>query len=154
MRKMKIIIFLLCVLFLLTTQAQAKCTGKCIHTDTLTMSSGNIVSSSGTVTCSGDACAYDSTKDWHYITTENSSDPDVMTVTDGVAGREACFILVVDGGDNAEITPSNFTGPWGSTTIVLGDVGDQTCLDSQFQQELVFASGHMLINFKRQGGRA
>lgn len=88
---------------------------------------GLFIQSNGTVTCSGDACTYTAGQHKHYITSENNAGADVLTVSDGtVTHQRACFELITDGGDDVEITPTNFAN---GTKVTFDTAGESACFD-------------------------
>lgn len=89
----------------------------------LTGESG-IIYSSTSVTCATNVCT-DSARYALYVTTENSAAADVLTVADAVAGQVRLIILKTDGGDDLEITPTNFAN---GTKITLDTAGESALI--------------------------
>ncbi|MHA1305413.1 MAG: hypothetical protein ACTSPI_17065, partial [Candidatus Heimdallarchaeaceae archaeon] len=69
---------------------------------------GIITKSTESVTVSSDAGVASVTTYATYITSENAGGADVVSLADGVAGQEKLIVLRTDGGDDIEITPTNF----------------------------------------------
>lgn len=81
-----------------------------------------IFTSNEAVTCASNVCTISSTVITHFITTENNAAADVATVADGAkAGEVQIFVLKSDGGDDLEITPTNFAE---GTKITIGTTGN------------------------------
>ncbi len=72
--------------------------------------------------------AYDASYTSHYITTDDDADgADVLTVTDGtITGQRITIQLKTDGGDDLEVTPTNFAN---GTKITLDEAGDSCTLE-------------------------
>jgi hypothetical protein len=88
---------------------------------------GQLIVSSESVTASGDAATLDPTVISTYLTTESAGGADVAGLADGEkAGQRKTIYLVVDGGDDAEITPTTFTG---GTKITLDTAGESVTLE-------------------------
>lgn len=87
---------------------------------------GGRVVDTESVTCSADACTYDGKLTSSYYTTENNAAADVVTVADGVTGQRRTFVLKTDGGDDLEVTPTNFAN---GTKITLDTAGESVTLE-------------------------
>ena len=87
---------------------------------------GVLVHSTETVTCSSDAGTAAVTCDYSFITTENNATADVLTLADGnFTGQEKYIELTTDGGDDLEVTPTNFAN---GTKITLDTAGESVTL--------------------------
>jgi galactitol-specific phosphotransferase system IIB component len=85
---------------------------------------GQLILSSESVTC-GDGtntCTVSASVICHFLTSDNDADgADVVTVADGTAGEVQIFYMATDGGDDIEVTPTNFIH---GTKITLDAAGD------------------------------
>lgn len=72
--------------------------------------------------------AYDASYTSHYITTDDDTDgADVLTVSDGtITGQRITIQLKTDGGDDLEVTPTNFVN---GTKITLDTAGESCTLE-------------------------
>jgi hypothetical protein len=82
--------------------------------------------SSQAVTCASNVCAYSAAHSSSYYTTEANAAADVVTVADAVAGVRRTFVLKTDGGDDLEVTPTNFAN---GTKVTLDTAGESVTLE-------------------------
>lgn len=79
------------------------------------------------ITCSSDACTMSADYTSHYVTTENNSTADVLAVADAAAAGTVHRVeLKVDGGDDLEVTPTNFAN---GTKVTLDEAGESVTLE-------------------------
>lgn len=87
---------------------------------------GALKVSSQSVTCASNVCAYSAVHHSSYYTTEANAAADVLTVADGVAGQRRTFVLKTDGGDDLEVTPTNFAN---GAKVTLDAAGESVTLE-------------------------
>ena len=86
---------------------------------------GQLIASGESVTC-GDGtntCAVSASVVFHRLTSDNDADgADVATVADGTTNEIQIFYMISDGGDDIEVTPTNFKNGAKITLDAAGEI--------------------------------